>query len=264
MLNVVRSELVRLRRPRLLIGWFGLMALFALMINQVMFGMSSDPSAPANGPGVAFPSAIELASSSGPVAGLGAAASLFGIVTLSFWAIAVSTDYSSGLVRLLVSAQPQRWKLLAGKVVALTLVTAVATTVAMVFTMVSAVPAASAAGISTDQWGTDVASVLMSGWLNAFAAMLVWGVIGLVLAVVTRSSAIAISIGAGYVLVVESIVRQSLGDGADWLLGSTLNALAAGGNQALSYGTAATMGAVYIIAGLLVATVVVTRRDVSD
>ena len=60
MLNVVRSELVRLRRPRLLIGWFGLMALFALMINQVMFGMSSDPSGPANGPGVAFPSAARI------------------------------------------------------------------------------------------------------------------------------------------------------------------------------------------------------------
>jgi ABC-type transport system involved in multi-copper enzyme maturation permease subunit len=259
MLNVVRSELVRLRRPRLLIGWFGLMALFALMINQVMFGMSGDPSAPANGPGVAFPSAAELAGPSGPVAGLGAAASLFGIVTLSFWAIAVSTDYSSGLIRLLVSAQPHRWKLLAGKVIALTLVTAVATTVAMVFAVVSALPAASSAGVSTDQWGTDMASVLLSAWVNAFAAMLVWGVVGLVLAVVTRSSAIAISIGAGYVL-----VRQSLGDGADWLLGSTLNALAAGGNQALSYGTAAAMGAVYIAVGLLITTVVVTRRDVSD
>ena len=264
MLNAVRSELVRLRRPKLLIGWFGLMALFALMINQVMFGMASDPSAPANGPGVAFPSALELAGPSGPVAGLGAAASLFGIVTLSFWAIAVSTDYSSGLIRLLVSAQPHRWKLLAGKVMALTLVTAVATTVAMIFIVLSALPAASAAGIPTDQWGTDVISVLASAWVNAFAAMLVWGVIGLVLAVVTRSSAIAISIGAGYVLVVESIVRQSLGDGADWLLGSTLNALAAGGSQALSYGTAAAMGAVYIAAGLLIATVVVTRRDVSD
>ena len=198
------------------------------------------------------------------MAGLGAAASLFGIVTLSFWAITVSTDYSSGLIRLLVSAQPRRWKLLAGKVIALTLVTAVATTVAMAFTVLTAVPAASAAGISTDQWGTDLLPVLLSAWVNAFAAMLVWGVIGLVLAVVTRSSAIAISIGAGYVLVVESIVRQSLGDGANWLLGSTLNALAAGGNQAWSYGTAATMGAVYVMAGLLVATVVVTRRDVSD
>jgi ABC-2 type transport system permease protein len=264
MINVVRSELARLRRPKMLIGWFGLMALFALMINQVMFSMAGDPSAPANGPGVTFPSATELAGASGPVAGLGAAASIFGIVTLSFWAIAVASDYSSGLIRLLVSAQPHRWKLLAGKVIALTIVTAIATTIAMIFTVLSALPAASAAGVPTDLWGTDVVSVLAGAWVNAFAAMLVWGVIGLVLAVVTRSSAIAISVGAGYVLVVESIVRQSLGDGANWLLGSTLNALASGGNQALTYASAATMGAVYIVVGLLVATVVLTRRDVSD
>jgi len=264
MMNAVRSELARLRRPKLLIGWFGLMALFALMITQVMFSMAADPAAPKSGPGVSFPSAVELAGPSGPVAGLGAAASMFGIVTLSFWAIAVSADYSSGLIRLLVSAQPDRWKLLAGKVFALASLTAIATSIAMVFTVLSALPAATAAGVATDQWGTDAASVIASAWINAFAAMLVWGVIGLVLAVVTRSSAIAISIGAGYVLVVESIVRQSLGDGANWLLGSTLSALAAGGNQALAYRSAAMLGAAYIVVGLFIATVVLTRRDVSD
>ncbi len=264
MINVVRSELVRLRRPRLLIGWFGLMALFALMINQVMFSMAGDPSAPTNGPGVSFPSFAELAGPSGPVSGLGAAASMFGIVTLSFWAIAVASDYSSGLIRLLVSSQPHRWKLLAGKVIALTIITAIATTIAMIFTVASALPTATAAGVPTDQWGTDVVSVLAGAWVNAFAAMLVWGVIGLVLAVVTRSSAIAISIGAGYVLVVESIVRQSLGDGANWLLGSTLSSLAAGGNQSLTYGSAFAMGVVYTVVGLFIATVVLTRRDVSD
>lgn len=264
MLKVVRSELVRLRRPKLLAGWFGLMALFALMINQVVFSMSSNPAAPASGPGVEFPTAAELAGPGGAVAGLGAAASMFGIVTLAFWAIAVATDYSSGLIRLLVSAQPDRWKLLAGKVLALTLVTAVATTVSMLVSLLSAVPAASAAGVPTDQWGADGVAVLASAWVNAFAAMIVWGVLGLVLAVVTRSSAIAISIGAGYVLVFESIVRQSVGDGADWLLGSTLNALAAGGSLALSYATTATLGAVYVAVGLVTATVVVTRRDVCD
>ena len=37
MLRVVRSELVRLTRPRLLLGWFGLMAVFAVMANAIMF-----------------------------------------------------------------------------------------------------------------------------------------------------------------------------------------------------------------------------------
>ena len=37
MLAATRSELVRMRRPRLLAAWFGLTALFAVMVNTVMF-----------------------------------------------------------------------------------------------------------------------------------------------------------------------------------------------------------------------------------
>jgi hypothetical protein len=111
---VVRSELLRLWRPRLLLAWFGLMSLFALLINQVMFSTagSADAAMPANGPGVTFPDATTLAGPGGPFAGLSAAASMFGVVTLSMWALSVAGDYSSGLIRLLTSAQPQRWKLL--------------------------------------------------------------------------------------------------------------------------------------------------------
>ena len=43
------------------------------------------------------------------------------------------------------------------------------------------------------------------------------------------------------------------GDGANWLLGSTLSALAAGGNQALAYRSAAMLGAAYIVVGLFIA-----------
>ena len=93
--------------------------------------------------------------------------------------------------------------------------------------------------------------------------MLVWGVAGVVLAVVTRSSAVAISIGVGYVLVVESVLREML-DSASWLLGTTINALAAGGTSDLSYSTALGLSVVYVVIGLVIATVVVNRRDVTD
>jgi hypothetical protein len=128
----------------------------------------------------------------------------------------------------------------------------------------SAPPAAGAAGISMDQWGTDLLPATLEAWGNAFLAMLVWGVAGLALAVLTRSSAVAISIGVGYVLVVESVVRQMLDSGGSWLLGSTINALAAGGNADIAYSSALTLSAFYALAGLAIATVVVIRRDVTD
>ena len=57
-MGILRSELTRLMRPRMLLAWFGLTALFAVMINAVMFSTASESTGgPASGPGVAFPDA---------------------------------------------------------------------------------------------------------------------------------------------------------------------------------------------------------------
>lgn len=265
MLAAVRSELTRLGQPRLLATWFGLTALFAAMVNAVMVTfVSGGGSLPPGAPGVAFPSLAEMESPSGLMAGLGAASNMFGIVTLSLWAVATATDYSSGLIRLLVAAEPRRWRLLAGKVVALVIVTAVATTVAAVVNVFAVMPAAQAAGISTAAWGTDLVEVVASAWLNLFLALCAWGVLGLVIAVLARSAAVAIAIGAGYLLVVESLIKM-VGDApSDWLLGTTLNAVASGGTEAVAYGTALALALGYVTLGLAFAGAVFVRRDVTD
>ena len=148
MVSAVRSELTRLRQPRLLIIWFGLMALFAVMVNTVMitFSTGGGEACRPGAPGVAFPTLAELESPSGLMAGLAAASSMFGIVTLSIWAVVTATDYGSGLIRLLVAAEPRRWRLLAGKVVALVILTAAATTVAAIVNVVAVIPVARRGG----------------------------------------------------------------------------------------------------------------------
>lgn len=265
MIATVRSELTRLRQPRLLVTWFGLMALFAVMVNTIMVTFVADGGAmPAAGPGVTFPTLEELEAASGLMAGLAAASSMFGVVTLSLWAVATAGDYSSGLIRLLVAAEPRRWRLLAGKVVALVVVTAAATTVATIVNAFAIGPAAVAAGIDTSEWGTDLVGVVGGAWLNLFLALCVWGVLGLVVAVLARSAAVAISVGIGYVLVVESLVKM-VGDApSDWLLGTTLTAVAGGGTATVEYGTALVLAAAYVTLGLAAATIVFTRRDVTD
>lgn len=265
MLAATRSELARLRQPRILGPWLGLVALFAVMVNTIMVGFVADnPALPPAGPGVTFPTRAELEAPAGIMAGLAAASSLLGVVTLSFWAIVTAGDYGSGLIRLLVAAEPRRWPLLAGKVAALLLVTAAATTVATVVNLVVAGPAASAAGISTAAWGTDLAAVVGQAWVQLFLALAAWGVLGLVVAVLSRSAAVAIAIGVGYVLVVESLVTMASGTPSDWLLGTTLTAVASGGTAAVAFGTALALAAAYVTMGLLVAGLVVVRRDVTD
>lgn len=263
--NALRSELVRTRRKSVVLGWFGLTALAAVLINTVMFQfVKTGNAAPAAGPGVSFPTAAALAEPTGLVAGLASAASMFGVITLSFWALITATDYQSGLIRLLVSAEPRRWRLLTGKIVALVLWTAGAATVALIVNLVVAPVAAGGSGIDVSAWGEDLPSTLIAGWFDLFCSLVVWGVIGMALAVLTRSSAIAISIGVGYVLVVESVIRAAAEDLGDWLPGSTLSALAQGGNPTLSYGTALALGAAYTLIGVAVAQIVFSKRDITD
>jgi ABC-type transport system involved in multi-copper enzyme maturation permease subunit len=265
MLAAVRSELTRLRQPRLLLTWFGLMALFAIMVNTIMVRfVSGGGTMPPGAPGVAFPSLARIESPSGLMAGLAAASNMFGVVTLSLWAVATATDYSSGLIRLLVAAEPRRWRLVAGKVLALVLVTAVATTVAALVNVVAVLPAAQAAGISTSAWGSDLVTVVGGAWLNLFLALCAWGVLGLVVATLARSAAVAIAIGVGYVLVFESIIKMVKDVPSDWLLGTTLNAVASGGTAAVTYGAALTLALGYVVLGLGIAGAVFVRRDVTD
>lgn len=265
MLDVVRSELTRSRRPGVLGAWLGLTALFAALIVAVIFQLSGDAGGvPPAGPGVTFPTRVTLESASGIVAPLASASSMFGIVTLSFWAVLTATDHSTGLVRLLVAAQPRRWKLVAGKVGALLAWTAVASTVAVAVDLLVAPIIGGTSGLDLSAWGTDVGSVVASAWVNLFLALLVWGVIGLVLAVVTRSAAVAVSVGAGWVLVVEAVLTAAFDGLRDWLPGATISAVASGGNDVISYGSALALAAAYVVVCLAVTVVVFTRRDITD
>ena len=261
----LRSELTRLNRRGIWLGWLGLMAVFAVLINTVIYTIAANGSAPpGGGPGVAFPSVATLESSSGIVAGVSSAASMFGVITLSFWAIATASDYSTGLIRLLAAAQPHRWRLLLGKIGALLIWTALATTVAIVVNLAAALPSAEAAGISTDFWMDDLVGEIARAWLTSFSASVVWGVIGLVLALLSRSSAIAISVGVGWVLLIETIIKTASSDAGQWLPGTTLTALAQGGTDDLSFAGAVLIGCIYAAVGLIIGLVIFIRRPISE
>lgn len=105
---------------------------------------------------------------------------------------------------------------------------------------------------------------MLGAWLDLLGALLVWGVLGLALATVTRSAAVAISVGVGYVLLLEPVIESVAGAVADRLPGSTLAALAGGGSDALSYPAALGLGVAYTLVAVGVALAVFLRRDVTD
>jgi len=243
--GIARSEAKRLTRWTFAGVGLGVIAFFAFLATFVTFMAGNTGSHM----GAMAGSSVDLESSAGIVAGLTMAADLIGIVILALWAAAVSSDYSTGWVRLTVQAEPRRWRLVAGKLLTLTVFTLVATTIATVISVIVAPLLANAADVSTAAWST---------------AVLVWGTIGLTIAMVTRSAIVAIAGGIGYLMVFEGLLGLVAEEVTTYLPGSILDAVVAGGNATLAYGPALALAALFGIVAIGVSTLVFSRRDVTS
>jgi ABC-type transport system involved in multi-copper enzyme maturation permease subunit len=210
-----------------------------------------------------FPSEAMLEASGGFVAGLGLASQLMGIGVLSFWAIAVASDYQTGLIRLLAQAEPSRLRLLLGKVAALLLFTLVGTLLATLAGAGTAYLLAPSFDISTSAWGTDTTVTLLESFRDLSLSMIVWGVIGFTIATLSRSAGLSIAVGIGWVVVFETMIVGMAADVADWMPGSILTALAAGGTPNIEFETAVALAAVYTLAGIIISGAVTQRREIT-
>jgi ABC-2 type transport system permease protein len=238
------------------------MVALGVIATTIIFVTAKQGSAPAP-PGVKFVTVSMLEASGGMFAGLENAASMLGIVALAIWAIAVTSDYANGLIRLLVQAEPSRLRLLGGKIVALTGFTCLATLVTTVAVLLVSPSVAGLAGVSTDAWGDDLLRTAVQGYLHLTLAALLWGVVGLCIGVITRSTGVAIALGIGYLLVFEGLMGLLLDSAAKWLPGSSFTAIASGGTADMAYGTALLMAAAYAIAAIAIAGAVFRRRDIT-
>jgi ABC-2 type transport system permease protein len=249
-----------LNRPSFIVGGIGLMAGFASIITIIAFS-AADKSG--MGPGQYIPTQAALATSNGFVSGLALTANIVGIVALAFWAIAVASDYGTGLIRLLVQAEPKRYRLFVGKLVALVLYTLAGTLAATLAAAGTAALIAPMFNVSTAAWGTHTLITLAQAFVHLSLSTVVWGVIGLTIATISMSSAVAIAVGVGYVVVFENMLLLVAKDAANWLPGATLTALATGGTPNISFSTALALGAAYVLTGLIIAGAIAQHREIT-
>lgn len=267
MRHAFSSELIRIWRPSFLFGGIGVMAGFAALISIFIFTSAKTATVnqpPEFGQGPGSFTVAQIASPGGFLTALGTVSRLAGVVLLALWAIAVATDYSTGLIRILLQAQPARIKLMAGKILALAVFTLLAATITAIVVIVIARPLARLEGIQVEAWKTDFLTQLLKGYFDFTVAVLVWGLIGLMLAVLTRSSALAIGIGIGFLLVVESLITIVASRASSYLPGGTLNALATGGNDQLSWGQALGLVALYGAIAIAVSLLTFRARDITS
>jgi ABC-2 type transport system permease protein len=260
MIAAIKSELIRLKRPSFIYGGVGLMGMFAALMTIFAFSTAGgDTTAP--GPG-GLPDLSALEAAGGFLASLGTISTIVGLITLAFWAIAAATDYSSGLVRVITQAQPNRITLLLGKTGALALWTAVGTFAATLVAAASSFGLAAMFDVNTEAWSQGWLTTLASGWTNLYLAAMVWGIIGLVIATVTRSSGLAIAGGIGYLMVVENMIGLVAEGATDWMPGGVLTALAGGGTATIGYLTALALAATYAASAMTLAALTVRTRDI--
>lgn len=259
--RTVRSELARLtRRSFLGTGVLIVAALTLLATIATFYGAANAAGEEGFGPAMM---GAALAAAGGIVVTVQGAASLLGIAVLAFAATAVAGDYSTGFIRLLVQAEPRRWRLIVGKAVALAGLTVGAAALATVVGVAASYVMAALTGVSTAAWTSDLLGTVGLTFGNLSLGLVVWGMIGFVIAVVSRSTAAAIAGGIGYVLVVENLLGLLNQDLTQWLPGSAFTALVAGGNDTLSYSTALWLALLYILLGLVISLAVFQRRDIT-
>jgi len=171
--------------------------------------------------------------------------------------------------------EPNRLKLLAGKVAALISFVGLGVAATLVATIGVGALLAPGAGVETAAWwSSDGLAAIGSAYVNLTAAALVPALIAATIAVITRSSAIAISVGAAWFILGEVLLGTFWDSLAEWGPAAVTNALAVGGAggagamggaaPVIAYGTAALLAIGYGVLSLAISGTVLARRDVTS
>lgn len=259
MIRSYASEWIRFHKTAR-VGVLVMVVFVALVSIMILLG-NEDMGPGSQGHGGPFGGAVDLAADDGAVAALSASANLIGIVAIALFALSVARDFEWGTIRNLLVGQPRRAILLSGKLLAVASYVIIGAVAAGVAAVVLAVILAPAQNISTDTW--TVAGSLGTIGTTAIATVL-WGIVGAVLAMVTRSAAISITAGIAYLLIVENLLGLIWDTAGEWLPAGVIAALASGGTDQVSFEKSIILAAGYAILGLGVMYLTFTRRDVTD
>jgi ABC-type transport system involved in multi-copper enzyme maturation permease subunit len=258
-LRAVRSELIKLRRPRVLYGSLGALLGFTVLVSVLTVATAVDrPEAGQQ----AVPTA-RLAEASGLTVGFSNASRLVGVVVLLLFLTAVTGEYGIGTLRTLLVRQPRRAVFLAGKLGALLIAMTAALAVALLVGMAAATVTAQARGLPTAAWFTGAGLACAAGTFgNTVLACAVYGAVGLAFGVLLRSTVLAVGVMLGWFVMAENIADNTWPDAGHWLPGLLAGAVMQGGTDTVSYQYAAVGSLGCVVVALAVAMVVFVRRDV--
>lgn len=275
-MRALQSEWFKLTRSNTLFGFAGAMVGLTLLFTALAFlsvaGADVDLD---GGDSEAFVTAAVLSASDGSVFASTNLASMLGIVALALFASSMAGEFNKGTIRMLFVAEPNRIKVLAGKLAALALFVVAGVAAAMTASIGIGALLAPSAGVDTSSWWTtEGLTAIGLSYVNIAGAALVPGLIGAAIAVLTRSSTIAISVVAAYFILGEALISGFWGTLARWGPSAVSNALAVGGlggpgmmggaAPVISYAAAAILALAYAIVSVAISAAILARRDVTS
>lgn len=228
-MRIFLAEWRKLRRPTLLLGSLGVVIGVTALVSSLLFLLidsetgNADRGERITREMLALPTGLSI--------GFSSSAGLLGLVALCVFAAQTAQEYTYGTLRNLLVREPRRIRLLLGKFSAMAVFALITVIVSAVTSVGLAFALAGRARVITDLWTTAAARTnLLETFLNVLISTLGYGTIGMILGLLLRSPISAISIGVGWLLVVESIISIAWRPSGDWMPGSLLSIVATGGS----------------------------------
>ena len=275
-MRVFRSEWVKLSRRNTLLGFGGAMVGFTVLFTILAFVNAGGGNVDLDGGEQEnFVTAAMLSLPEGSVFAITSVGGFLGIIALALFASSLAGEFNKGTIRMLFVTEPNRIKVLAGKLAALASFVAVGVAATLAATVGIGALLAPGAGVSSTAWWTaEGLAAIGSAYVNLTGAALVPALIAATIAVLTRSSAIAISVGAAWFILGEALIGTFWDSLAEWGPAAVTNALAVGGvggagamggaAPVIAYSTAILLAVGYGAVSLAISGTVLATRDVTS
>jgi ABC-2 type transport system permease protein len=255
-----RSEWIKLRRPTLLFGTFGGVALAASFFTILTFTQAS-----ARGPGsLDLPSLQTLAQPNGLIHGMSRAVVLLGIVAFGVAATQIASEYSLGTLRQLLVRQPRRMTLLVGKFLAVISFLVATVVFASIVAGIVAIVLAHLRHVPVGAWFSSSGIADLTRALGELLLAVVgFGTLGFAAGMFLKSSVFAVILGIAYLLPFENILERIVPSTSNWLPGSLLGVVGQGGTSTVGFSRAMVISALYVVIVGFCTLTAFRRRDVT-
>jgi ABC-type transport system involved in multi-copper enzyme maturation permease subunit len=260
MIAALRSELVKVRRRRVLLVTAVTTLIFSIGSAAIILASASRTADPA-GRGLTYDG---LAQAGGGTEVFTTAVSFAGTFLFVVFVGAVAVEFSRGTFRTMLLHEPRRLRLLAGKMAGLLLFSAVVLATAEVVTWVAARLLAPSQDVATGEW---ISAEALGEAVKDYASVLYWvtgyALLGMMVAVLVRSVPLALGIGIAWAGPVEHILQDAWSTAERIFPGLLLEVFVAGGTSEVSASRAFLTVTVYVLIAAIIAGTSFVRRDVT-